>query len=102
MLKSLLNWSYVSTFTVHPINFNISIIRHNNLSIFRNNNICFDDLRPSQQIFSHIGTISCLPGIEWDNFLSSWGSMSTKQPTKCLAQGHNTVTPSVESPNSTL
>ena len=26
--------------------------------------VCVDALRPSQKIFSHVGTISCLPGIE--------------------------------------
>ena len=26
-------------------------------------NVCFDALRPSQQFFSHVRTISCLPGL---------------------------------------
>ena len=37
---------------------------------------------PSQQFFSHIETISCLSGLN-----------QFKQQIKCLAQGHNTVTP---------
>ena len=39
---------------------------------------CFGSLRPSQQLFSHTGTIFCLPDLNQIN---------------CLAQRHNTVTP---------
>ena len=41
--------------------------------------VCFYFLHPSQQVFSHVWT--GLPGL------------STKQWIKCLAQGHNTMTP---------
>ena len=27
--------------------------------------VCFDALRPRQQLFSHVGPISCLPGLFW-------------------------------------
>ena len=27
--------------------------------------VCVDALSPSQQFFSHVGTISCLPGLNW-------------------------------------
>ena len=43
--------------------------------------VCVDALHSSKQFFSHVGTISCLPGL----------SQYTKQRIKCPAQGHNTV-----------
>ena len=46
--------------------------------------VCVDTLHPSQQSFSHVGTISCFPGV--NQYIS-------KQRIKCLAQGHNTVPP---------
>ena len=42
-------------------------------------NLCADALCPSQQFYSHVRTISGLPGM--------------KQRIKYLAQGHNAATP---------
>ena len=42
--------------------------------------VCVETKRPSQQFFSHVGTVPLLPGY-YQYFL----------PVKCLAQGHNTV-----------
>ena len=43
--------------------------------------MCIDVLCTNQQLFSHVRTIFCLPGLN-----------QTKQRIKCLAKGHNTVT----------
>ena len=48
----------------------------------------FDALSPSQQFFSHVATISCLPGLS---------STKLQILVKCFSKGHNTVTPHVVS-----
>ena len=38
------------------------------------NFVCVDDLRPSQQFFSHVRTFSCIPGLNQQGFFTNSGN----------------------------
>ena len=82
--RSFWEWPFYTSFTVVRFQINTCLVLTSvhgwaweqlpqkcvSVSLFPKQNgsshhfICFNDLRPSKQFFSHVGSISCLPGLD--------------------------------------